>query len=237
MKDPKKTDNIEEIKELKERENNIKKEIKKQIEKQKSRKEKADEECTYEKKLEDIIDEESKIKKKREEENTRDYNRSEEFYIHLGIEGLDYDYLFSYLGSGVKKTIGEEYKEMISADTSMAWSTDIGDKDIMDIDEQSSYAIKQAANMLLGTGMNHISHEEKIKFDAFMTNPSNKIVFLINYAMLGMNYQMGEPIASGAQVQEVEMSNQDIKDKSMKNDISISLRFDTKGNEVKEYIR
>lgn len=153
-------------------------------------------------------------------------------YMPQQEKGLDYEYIFSYLGSGVRKTMGDEYRELTSADTSIAWTNERGDRDIMDIKERESYAIKQASNMLLGTSMSHISHEEKIRFNAYMNDPSNKIIFLISYAMLGMDYKTPSP-----KTNNTNMTDEQIKEKSMKNDIAISSRFDTKGNTAKDYIK
>jgi hypothetical protein len=150
---------------------------------------------------------------------------------------MSYEYIFSYLGSGAKKTFGEEYKEMISAKTSIAWTNKRGDKETMDIKEQADYSMKQATNMLLGTEMNQISHDEKIRFDAFMTDPSNKIVFLINYALMGMNYRMPENVKTNIKYFEVKISEQEIKEKSLKNDPLISLRFDLKKTYAKEDVK
>ncbi|MBW2992103.1 hypothetical protein KY345_02695 [Candidatus Woesearchaeota archaeon] len=225
----KKKDSKKRIEEMRKREEERVREIQEQILKQQ---EKVKKKVKKEKKLEEIV-EETKVKKKKKDAEKGDY-REEKISSYVKYEKLDYRKLFSYLGSGVKL---EQYDEA-SADTSIAWSDERRGKDVMDIKEQSDYAIKQASNMLLGTNMNHISYDEKIRFNAFMTDPSNKIVFLINYAMLGMNYKMPEITKISTQYAEAKertFTDEQIKEKSMKNDTAISLRFDTKGKDVKEY--
>jgi len=214
----------EKIKDIKKGTDEIKEEILKQQEKIKDAKE--EKEIKKEKKLEEIVDEKSVPE-----------NFSEDAGFYRPAEkNMSYEYMFSYLGSGVRKMLGDDYTSITAADTAIALTNGKG-KDVMDIKEQSDYSIKQATNMLLGTDMNQISHDEKIKFNAFMTDPSNKIVFLINYSLMGMNYRMPEIVKTNAQYFEVKMTEQEIKEKSMKNDRAIALRFDLKKSYAKEDVK
>lgn len=181
-------------------------------------------------KLEEIVE---KSKKKDEKPVSGDYLKKGESAYNPNYEKIDYEKLFSYLGSGARKII-EEYGEIIGADTSIAWTDERGDKDVMDNKELNNYAMKQATNFLLGTNMNNISYEEKIRFNAFMADSSNKIVFLINYAMLGMNYKT--PVIK-THAYETKLTDKEIKEKSMKNDKEIALRFDLKSSSAKNYVK
>jgi hypothetical protein len=193
-----------------------------------------EEKAKKEVKLETIIeDAEKKNKENREEEE----NIKHIYGVSLDGKKLDYDYIFSYLGSRKEKK-SDVYSELNGGKTDELADSSTA-KEIMDIKEQKDYAIRQAANFLVGTGMNHISYEEKERFSAFMSLPSNKIIFLINYAMTGMNYVIAQPVVHSKSMQnyEIKLTNSEIKEKSMKNDILITLRFDTKGSGQKSYVK
>ena len=202
-------------------------EIEEQIKKQQTDNKRIKKEKKKEEKLEDII-----LKEKTKEDSS---GNSGAYFDIIKDVRIDYEYMFSYLGSGVRTGLSSEYvvDSSVKGELSARTWTD----EIMDFREQEAYASRQAANFLLGTGMNHISYDEKLKFDALMTDPSNKIIFLINYEMIGMNWKMPERAPASSQYQEAKISNEEIMEKSMKNDPAISLRFDTKGKEVKEYIK
>lgn len=245
----KKVKNIskEKIRKSLEREIHIKREIEEQTLKQ-QRKAKEEKKEIKEQKLEEIV--EKSKKKKTEKQVFLGYgtraNNDMGAYGQLPEEKKpDYEYMFSYLGAEAKKIIGNGHKETASTDTSIAWTDERGDKDVMDFKEQSEYAMKQATNFLLGTNMNDVSYDEKIRFNAFMNDTSNKIVFLINYGMLGMNYKT--PViktqannmtqTQSAQAYEIKLTDKEIKEKSMKNDPAISIRFDLKSSSAKNYVK
>jgi hypothetical protein len=206
-----------------------KKEIKESIEKQ--QKNVAEEKIKKEERLEELLEGAEKIKK---ESNISEEDMRHIYGISFELKKQDYEYKSSYLG----RKENSAYDKLNSGRTDdLAESTAV--KEVMAAKEQREYALKQAANFLVGTNVNHISHDEKEKFSALMTLPSNKIIFLINYALTGMNYVMPQPITQSrsSQSYEIKLTNSEIKEKSMKNDIMISLRFDVKSSSQKSYVK
>jgi hypothetical protein len=233
-----KTDKIPAAKRKEQIEEAVKKEIEEQILKQqhKHKEKKEAKSRKKEEKLEDII--ESSRKKGLEKDDSAE--RWANIYgIDFGEKKLSYEYSFSYL-HGKKEKRSSNYEGLVSSGKANDLADDFGVKEIMDIKEQRDYAIRQAANFLVGTSMNDITYDEKERFNALMTVPSDKIAFLINYSMTGMNFTMAQPVVQSAKyskVNEVKITNEQIREKSMKNDPLISLRFDTKSSAQKDYAK